>query len=292
VRKVPLDAGFSCPNRDGTISRRGCAFCDGKGSGTGLAAAGLSLAAQWDLWTARLSRGGRVSRFMAYLQSFSNTHGPVEKLEGALGELADLPGLAGACVGTRPDCTESAKLRLLAEFRDLVARRVPGAEVWLELGLQSASDATLARIGRGHDSSCFADAARRAADFGLPVCAHLIAGLPGEGEDALLASVDFVNSLPVAGVKFHNLLICEGTPLSEEWRVGAMVLPTRSEYVAWVARALARLRPDIVVHRLAADPAPGTLLTPTWAADKQATLAELRLLMENEDIRQGDCYTP
>lgn len=279
VWKIPLDAGFSCPNRDGTLSRAGCAFCNGLGSGTGLAGQGLSLGGQWEFWRERLARTRKAGRFLAYLQSFSNTHGPVERLAAVLEELAGLPGLAGICIGTRPDCLDPDKLALLAGL-DL-------PWVQLDLGLQSARDATLARVNRGHTAADFARAARDAAAAGIQVCAHLMAGLPGEGRAEFLESVEFVNGLPVAGVKLHNTLVLEHTALARAWRAGEYSPPSQEDYVAWVAEALARLRPEMAVHRVCADPAPGELLAPDWAGDKTAVLRAVDHELERRDLWQG-----
>ena len=164
AKKIPLDAGGACPNRDGTISRGGCLFCNAVGSGTGLHHKGFGLRAQWESLTPPAR--GRGEALVAYLQSFSNTYGPTARLAALLGELAALPDLAGLCLGTRPDCLEAEKLALLAAF--------PGPPVRLELGLQSANDATLARINRGHDAACFARAVREAAAHGIGVTAHVM----------------------------------------------------------------------------------------------------------------------
>jgi len=284
LRKVPLDAGATCPNRDGTLSRSGCAFCNPRGSGTGLFAQGLTLRQQWD----RLRGPAPKHPGLAYLQAFSNTHGPTERLARVLDEIAALPGLAGLCIGTRPDCLDHEKLALLAAFRErLRSPELPEPELWLELGLQSSHDATLALVNRGHDAACFARAARAAADLGIPVCAHLVLGLPGEGLPHFLHTVDFVNALPVAGVKLHNLYVAEGTALAGLWRSGDLALPTREEYLRWLCALIPRLRPDLVIHRLVADPAPGELLAPAWAGDKRTTLDMLAQMMEEKDIRQG-----
>ena len=271
VQKVPLDAGADCPNRDGTLSRSGCLFCSPRGSGTGAAARGLSLAEQWTELAprimARYGSQNRPPRLMAYLQAFSNTHGPMERLARVLDQAAALPGAAGLSIGTRPDCCEDDKLDLLAGLG-----RQGLDPVFLELGLQSANDATLARINRGHDAACLADAVRRAAAHGLEVVVHVMAGLPGEGLDDLLATIDFVNALPVAGIKLHNTYVCRGTGLEALYRRGGYLPPTLDEYAAWAAEALARLRPEIVVHRVTGDPAPGELVGPDWAGDKRAVL--------------------
>ena len=264
VWKIPLDAGFTCPNRDGTLSRQGCSFCNPRGSGSGLLAQGLDLASQWERFKHSLERGRKARLFLAYLQSYSNTHGPAERLARVLEEIRPLPGLAGLCVGTRPDCLDAEKLGLLAAFS--------ATEKWLDLGLQSSNDATLVRINRGHTARDFARAATAAATCGLQVCAHLMAGLPGEGQEEFLASVRFVADLAVegavAGVKFHNLYVCRDTPLAEQWSRGEYAPLALADYADWVAEALALLPPNTVIHRLHADPAPGELLAPDWAGDK------------------------
>ncbi|MGE4553419.1 MAG: TIGR01212 family radical SAM protein, partial [Desulfovibrionaceae bacterium] len=290
VRKIPLDAGADCPNRDGTIGRSGCLFCNPHGSGSGLLARGLGLPEQWDHWRARLARHG-ADRYLAYLQSFTNTHGPAARLAAVLDQLRGLPGLAGLCVGTRPDCCEDDKLDLLAAFRDALPPAPDGAPapVILELGLQSADDAVLARIRRGHDAACFAHAARRAAARGLEVCAHVVAGLPGAADRGadLRNSVALLNTLPVAHVKFHNCYVCEGSGLAAEWRAGRYAPPALPDYAAWLAEALADLRPGVVVHRLVADPAPGELLAPDWAGRKAEALAAVRRELETRRLWQG-----
>lgn len=286
ARKVPLDAGFSCPNRDGTISRLGCSFCNAAGSGTGLFAQGLSLAEQWARLAPRALARDPTARLLAYLQAYSNTHASPARLRAVLQEVAALPGAAGLCLGTRPDCLDvegdCARLDVLAE---ILSRGL--GFIQLDLGLQSADADVLLRCGRGHGPEVFARAVRAAAERGLFVCAHLLHGLPGAAPDDLERSVAFLNELPVGAVKFHNLLVCRGTHLARQWEAGELVPAGRQEYLAVLIRALERLRPDVVVERLFADPAPGELLAPAWAADKAAALAALRREMDRLDTWQG-----
>lgn len=291
ARKIPLDAGFSCPNRDGTLSRSGCSFCNPAGSGTGLAAQGLTLAAQWERLAGRALARQPGARLLAYLQSYSNTHCAPERLRAVLAEIAGLPGVSGLCLGTRPDCLDlgagEARLDVLAGALGALPF------VQLDLGLQSADDAVLRLAGRGHDAACFAAAVRAAAARGLSVCAHLVHGLPGARPDDLLRSVDFLSALPVASVKFHNLLVCRGTALERLWREGGLEPAGREAYLEALAAALARLRPDICVQRLCADPAPGELLAPDWAADKAAALSAFRELLAERGLWQGkDGFRP
>ncbi len=279
IQKIPLDAGGACPNRDGTLSTQGCAFCNQLGSGTGLARAGLSAPQQYLTLRDAQLRKRPGARFMAYIQSFSNTHGPAARLRSLISALADLPDLVGLAIGTRPDCLDEEKLTILAD--------APWTETWLDLGLQSAHDRTLFRIQRGHDSACFARWAERAAQTGLKVCAHVITGLPGETLADFEQTISFVNRLPVRGIKIHNLLICAGTPLERTWREGSVSLLTREESLSWLARGLALLRPDIVVHRLNADPSGDELVAPAWAADKRRFLDDARRLLEATNTWQG-----
>ncbi|MFK4764017.1 TIGR01212 family radical SAM protein [Desulfobaculum sp. SPO524] len=284
VHKIPLDAGFTCPNRDGSLSTRGCAFCDAKGAGTGLLAGGADLAAQWEKWRTQLGDKYGAQLFLAYLQSYSNTYGPIEHLRATLERITPLPQLAGICIGTRPDCLDDAKLDLLADQ--------PIQEIWLDLGLQSARNDTLARINRGHTAETFAAATRAAAERGLKVCAHLIMGLPGEDEEDFLASVDYVNALPIHGIKLHNLFICPGTPLEDMWRTSPFPLPSRGEYIEAVVFALEHLRPEIVVHRIVSDPESGQLVAPEWAAMKRPTMNGVTTALARLDTWQGRALAP
>jgi hypothetical protein len=283
VRKVPLDAGFSCPNRDGTLSRSGCSFCNAAGSGTGRFAQGQPLAGQWAALAPRALAREPKARLLAYLQAYSNTHGSVERVRAVLAEAAALPGVAGLCLGTRPDCLDADAG--CARLDALAAGGLPFVQ--LDLGLQSADDAVLARANRGHDAAAFALATREAAARGLFVCAHLVHGLPGAGPDDLARSVAFVNALPVCAVKFHNLLVCRGAALAREWEAGGFASAGREQYADALIAALERLRPDICVERLFADPAPGELLAPAWAADKAAGLDLVRREMLRRNTWQG-----
>ncbi|MFP5239176.1 MAG: TIGR01212 family radical SAM protein [Acidobacteriota bacterium] len=279
ARKVPLDAGFGCPNRDGALATGGCIFCNARGSGTGLGQR-MALSAQWTYWSQRLrARWGHDLALVGYLQAFSNTHGPAARLAAVLHELAALPDMAGLCLATRPDCLDEEKIALLAAF--------PVEEFWLELGLQSSNPATLARIRRGHGAACFADAVRMAADAGLKVTAHVMAGLPGETRADWDATVDFVNALPVAGVKFHNVYAARDTELARMHLAGEAPLPELEEYADFVACALARLRPEIVVHRLHADPAHGELVAPAWAGARRRLHNTIAEVLRVRGVRQG-----
>src|SRR5271157_3926662 len=194
VQKLSLDAGLSCPNRDGRVGTGGCLYCNARGSGTGAAARGLSLTAQIQEGMTFLSKRYGAEKFIAYFQSFSNTYAPVGRLRALYNEALAGPGVVGLSIGTRPDCLDDEVLDLLG---GLARERL----LWLELGLQSAHDRTLEALNRGHDVACFTRAVERAAGRGLEVVAHVILGLPGEGPEEMAATADYLARLPIQGVK-------------------------------------------------------------------------------------------
>lgn len=283
VQKIPLDFGFTCPNRDGKISRRGCIFCSPQGSGSGLHALEMSIPEQWGHWQKKLSGLYNARLYLAYLQSYSNTYCSAEELKSALDQLHGLEGLAGICIGTRPDCLDSEKLQLIQNLK------LP--EVWLDLGLQSSDNQTLKTINRGHNSDCFAKAVHLSDKHNIPVCAHVIAGLPGEGEEEFIKSVEFLNSLPIHGIKFHNLFVGKGTPLHTIFENGRYSPLTQDEYISMLIKAISILRPDIVIHRLKADAVPGELIAPGWVQKKRLVLNEIEKAMKAGGIWQG-CARP
>jgi len=287
VQKIPLDAGFSCPNRDGTLSSEGCVFCNPQGSGSGMLDRGLSIREQWDFWRDIHVKKHGLSLFTAYLQSYSNTHGPAAKLAAALDGLGSLPGLTCLALGTRPDCLDAEKLDLLAASKE----RLGLAEVFLELGLQSANDATLKHINRGHDAAAFAQAAHAAAKRGLTVVAHVMVGLPTaegrEGLAELLDTVAYVGALPVGGIKFHNVFVCRGTRLARWFDQGRYLPLTQDEYLRCLGEAIMRLDPRVVIHRLNGNPAQGELVAPVWAGNMRRVHNAIRDYFEQQDIWQG-----
>jgi radical SAM protein (TIGR01212 family) len=244
-----------------------------------MAMTGMSLRQQYLAYRERSRDRDKNTRFLGYLQSFSNTHGPVDRLRRLLQELAGLPDLVGLAIGTRPDCLDEEKLDIL--------QNAPFQELWLDLGLQSAKDSTLRRINRGHDAACFAVWARKVADRGIKVCAHVITGLPGENLADFEQTILFVNNLPVSGIKIHNLYICRDTNLESAWRAGTLELLSREASLSWLVHAIALLRPEIVIHRLNSDPEQGELLAPTWAQEKSAFLNAIKERLRETDTWQG-----
>lgn len=270
IRKLCLDAGFTCPNLDGTLARGGCAYCNNRGfvpDGPRSA----SLLEQWDRGRCRLRRRHhRVDGFIAYFQAYTNTHAPLPRLREVYAPLPDsLAECVGVSISTRPDCLSEPVLELLTDL----ARRT---FLTVELGLQSDRDAVLRDLNRAHDAACFSDAVSRASGRGFELCAHLMLGLPGEGADAPERLGDLLAGLPVQSVKIHNLLVLRGTALATAFRAGRIHVPDREEWPRLVARCLARLRSDQAVQRCIADAPESLMLSSPWCLDKQAFLRALR----------------
>lgn len=280
VQKITLDAGLTCPNRDGRVGTGGCLYCNARGSGTGAWARGLSLTRQLSEGQERLSRRYRAQKFIAYFQSFSNTYAPLPRLQDLYEEALAFPGVVGLSVGTRPDCLPDEVLDLLAGY---ARRRL----VWLELGLQSAEDRTLRLLNRGHDVACFTDAVKRAAARGLEVVAHVILGLPGEGAGEMMATARYLAGLPVAGVKIHLLYVTRGSGLAGLYEAGTYRCLTEDEYLCLTADFIELLPSRLVLHRVTGDPHPGELLAPEWCLDKSRVLRRLREEFARRGTNQG-----
>lgn len=288
MHRVSLDAGFGCPHRAGGRGPGGCIFCGSLGAGRGAHDRGISLAEQMAAGTARLARSG-CRRFIAYFQAFCGTYAPLETLARVYREAAAFPGVVGLSVGTRPDLVPDPVLGLLARF---AAGEETGAslDVWLELGLQSAHDDTLRRIRRGHDRACFDDAVCRAHGFGLPVAAHVILGLPGEGSAEEEATAAHLARLRVEGVKLHHLYVEEGTELARRYAAGAISLLTAEAYVMRAAAFLRRLPPETVILRVAGRADPARRIAPAWDRSPGETAQAVRRFMAREGMRQGDLH--
>jgi len=285
VAKLPIDAGFTCPNRDGRSGTGGCIFCDGRGSKLRQAGPLPSVSAQLAAMRERYLRHG-AERFIPYFQTFTNTDAPLERLRALWDEaIGFAPDVVGLAIGTRPDCVPDATLDLLAGYRSRV-------RVHLELGLQSAHPQTIARTNRGHTFEQFDDAVRRAAARGIEVVAHVILGLPGETPAMMRETARTLAALPIAGLKIHALLVIEGTALAADWRRGDVPLPDLPTYAGWVADFIELLRPEIFIERLTADGYRDVLLAPDWSGNKLAVLNAIERELARRDSRQGARVRP
>ena len=282
VHKLAIHAGLSCPNRDGSKGRGGCSFCNNVSFSPG-ARAGRAAKPPIPI-TEQIAAGRRVVqkrtgavRFLAYFQAYTNTYADVERLAGLYRQALAEPDVIGLSVGTRPDCVPDAVLDLLAGFR------AEGYEVWLELGLQTAADSTLARVNRGHGFADYRRAVRAARLRGLPVCTHLIVGLPGEGRDSALATLDRVLELGVDGLKLHPLHVVRQTMLARDWRDGRYRPLAMDEYIGIAADLIERTPANIIYHRVTGTATRDILLAPDWCSKKWAVLNGI----ENELLRRG-----
>jgi len=284
VQKISLDSGLVCPNRDGTISSKGCIFCDARGSGTGaLINKAQSIDTQVLSAKELLRKRYGVRKFIAYFQSFTNTYGPVEKLKELYDQSMAHRDIVGLSVATRPDCIDQDKLDLLCSYQKK-------GLVWLELGLQSSHNSTLKRINRGHDVACFEQGVFMAANRGLSICAHVILGLPGETREMMLQTARFMAKQPVEGIKIHLLYVVKGTPLEKLYHEGDLICLEREEYVDLVVDFLELLPPEMIIHRLTGDPPRSELIAPVWALDKMKTLQMIETRMKLRDTWQGAKY--
>jgi uncharacterized protein len=280
VQKIALDAGLSCPNRDGTLSKGGCIYCNARGSGTGAKARGLSITAQLRLGKNALTRRYKAAKFITYFQSFSNTYAPLDILKRLYDEALAVEDVVGLSIGTRPDCVNESILELLQAY----ARNYL---VWIEYGLQSANDKTLALINRGHDVQCFKDAVSATVNRGIKICAHVIIGLPAEDRQDVLHTADTVADLGIDGVKLHLLYVVKDTPLESLYRQGKYRCLALQEYAELVCDFLERIPAGMVVQRLTGDPHPAELVAPLWSLQKSETLRRIKQILEERNSWQG-----
>lgn len=284
VQKIPLDAGLSCPNRDGTLSDQGCIFCDSRGSGTGaMIDRHRSIGEQIAEGRRSAFKRYGARKFIAYFQSFTNTYAPVQRLKALYDQALADSSVVGLSVATRPDCVGP-------EVFDLLGTYGKSHLVWIEFGLQSAHDVTLSKINRGHDVACFARSVEMSASCGLNVCAHVILGLPGETKRMMLDTARYLGRLPVAGVKIHLLYVVKGTPLAGLYEEGGYRCLEREEYIDLLVGFLELLPSTMVIHRLTGDPVRSDLVAPAWAADKSKNLDLIRRSLEDKNTWQGRKY--
>ena len=288
LQKLVLDAGFSCPNRDGTLGTGGCTYCDNAAFHPGYSTPGKTLFQQIDegIWFHH-RRYPKVRHYLAYFQAYSNTYGLLERLKGLYEEALSHPSVVGLVIGTRPDCIDEAKLDYLSK---LAEKKV----VVLEYGIESCYDATLARINRGHDFECARRAVEMTAERGIDVGAHFILGLPGETREMLLDQCTTISSLPLTSVKFHQLQIVKGTRMEAEYASHPDVFLRLGldDYIDFMVDILERLRPDLYIERIAGEVPPRFVRETPWGLIRNDGI--LKLLdkrLEERDTYQGIKYT-
>ncbi|WP_318377999.1 TIGR01212 family radical SAM protein [Enterobacter sp.] len=265
VHKLTLHGGFSCPNRDGTIGRGGCTFCN-VASFADETQQNHSIAEQL---TYQSQLVNRAKRYLAYFQAYTSTWAEVQVLRAMYQQAVSQASIVGLCVGTRPDCVPDAVLDLLSEYHQ------SGYEVWLELGLQTAHDKTLHRINRGHDFACYQQTARRARERGLKVCSHLIVGLPGEGQAECLNTLNRVVETGVDGIKLHPLHIVKGSTMAKAWEAGRLEGIDLDAYTVTAGEMIRHTPPEVIYHRISASARRPTLLAPLWCENRWTGMVAL-----------------
>ena len=287
VQKVAINAGFTCPNRDGSVGAGGCTFCNNEAFTPSYCQPSKSITQQIDEGVEFHARRYRkAERYLAYFQSFSNTYASLEALKSIYGEALAHPLVAGVVVGTRPDCVDEAKL-------DYFAKLARGHYIAVEYGIESTYDETLRAINRGHDFETARRAVEMTAERGLHTGAHFILGFPGETEEMLLAQTDTINALPLTTVKFHQLQIFKGTAMAEDYErdPGRYSFWSMEAYIDFFIGILRRLRPSLVVERFAGEAPPRHRVGRDWGLVRNEELmARLERRLEELHARQGDLY--
>ena len=282
VIKLSVDAGFTCPNRDGSKGFTGCLYCSEQGSGDFAGDRSLAIADQLEAQKALLARKWQADRYIAYFQSFSNTYGPPERLRHLYEEALAVPGIVGLAIATRPDLIDPKTVDLLASYGEHLS--------WVELGLQSSHPMSMERLQLRYRRDDVERAVELLRDRGINVVVHVIFGLPWESHEEVLETIDFVNALGVQGIKIHMLHVLEHTGLARMHMKRPFSLLTRNAYISLVVSALSVLDPEIVVHRMTGDGKKEELLAPRWILNKRAVLNGIDRRLKEEGIHQGLYY--
>ena len=282
VQKISLDAGLTCPNRDGRVGFGGCIYCNSLGSGTG-ASRYHSITSQLESGRDFLRHRYKAQKFIAYFQSFSNTYAPPEQLRILYEEALAVPDIVGLAIGTRPDCVDEFVLDLLGELGEKTY-------ISVEYGLQSIHNRTLDLINRGHTFETFLHAVTRTRARDLETCVHVILGLPGEDKADMLDTARALGQMDIQAVKIHLLYVIPNTPLHRLYDEGVYRCLSREAYVDILCDFLSLLPPHVIIQRLTGDPHQGELVAPLWALEKQANLQAIRETLRKRHMWQGKAY--
>ena len=282
VYKITLDAGFSCPNRDGTLSNCGCIFCDDGGSFSQAHSNQISIENQILTGIETLSKRFKAEKFMSYFQAFSNTYKPVKELEKIYGSALKHPDIVGISIGTRPDCIDDEKLKLISSYTS-------DYYTWIEYGLQSIHDKTLKWINRGHNYDCFLRAYEKTKKYGINTCVHLILGLNETYEEMIETAIE-VGKLEPEGVKIHMLCALEGTKIADMYKNGELQFMTEDEYINLCCDYLELLPQKTTIHRLAGNGLKKNLIAPRWLGKKLDALNKIDRELERRNSWQGSKF--
>ena len=283
IIKLPLDGGFTCPNRDGTISYEGCIFCSESGSGEWTYGK-KTIAEQIDYQKSRLRKTNMPTAYMAYFQNFTNTYGDINKLRDLYYEALEADDIMGLAIATRADCLSDEVLDLLSEIKDKCFLIV-------ELGMQSVNEKTINLINRGYSHEVFDDGIKKLNERGINTLIHMIVGLPFEDRVDFLADMSYINNVRPRGIKIHNLYIEKPSRLFDYYQKNDLKYEIEMEdYVEIVVDLLRNLRPEIVINRLTGDGIGEKLAYPAWSKNKARILTSIDKLMKEKDYRQGDLW--
>ncbi len=284
VFKVPLNASFTCPNRDGSKGVGGCSFCSAMGSGDFAGNPKHSLEQQFNEVISIMKRKWNDAYYIVYFQAFTNTYGPIEKLKQTFEPFINKKDVIGMSIGTRPDCINEEIVDYLKELSTNFE------EFWVELGLQTSHNKTAQRINRCYDYDVFEHAVKLLSAANIKVVVHIINGLPNESEKMMVQTIKKLNKLPIFGLKIHMLNIIEGTKIAQEYLDKKFHLLTEQEFIDVTVKQLAHLKGSIIIHRLGGDSDPCKLLAPEWILKKMNVVNKIDKKMEDEDVFQGEYF--
>lgn len=288
IYKIALNAGFTCPNRDGSLGTRGCIFCGAGGSGEhAVPILDKSVDAQLKEGLEMFHTKKTGSRFIAYFQAYTNTYASIPRLRLLYSQALSHRQTIGISIATRPDCMPDEVLDLLCDLK----MQYPDKCIWIELGLQTIHETTASFIRRGYPLAAFDETMRHLNDRSIPVIVHVILGLPGEGEEQILETIDYLNQADIFGIKLQLLHILKGTDLALLYEQGAVKALTLDEYIRLLAACIAHLDERIVIHRLTGDGPKDLLLAPLFSANKRLVLNTLHRELKNCGIFQGMCLS-
>ena len=286
VQKISIDAGFSCPNRDGKISSGGCTYCDNRTFNPSYCDRKKTITEQLEEGKRFFAKKYPDMKFLAYFQAYTNTYAPLPYLEEVYRSALDHPKVCGISIATRPDCLGPEVLALLAELKE----EYPEKFLWIELGLQTIHEETARYIRRGYPLSCFEKACADLKALEIACIVHTILGLPGETDEQVLQTIQYLNRIAPFGVKLQLLHVLKNTDLAEDYEAGTFEVLTLEHYLDLLISCLAHLSPDMVIHRVTGDGPKDLLIAPKWSLDKRKVLNSLHHRMKEQGIRQGDLY--
>lgn len=280
IFKISLDAGFSCPNRDGKVSKGGCIFCSERGSGDFAGDRAFSISKQFEDIKLMMNKKWKEGKYIAYFQAYTNTYASVDVLRAKYDEAINNEGVVGLAIATRPDCLSEEVLNLIEEYSKKIY-------TWVELGLQTSNDETAKIINRGYKLEVFDEAVKNLNSRNIDVVAHVIFGLPNETKEDMINTIKYISNSGVKGIKMHLLHVMENTPLEVMYNHGKLRLMEQDEYIETICESVTLLPQDMVIHRLTGDAPRNLLVGPMWSLKKWEVLNAIDKKLEDDNLYQG-----